>query len=480
MVHINKGMSRRSFLQQTAGVAAGAAALNSALKSWAAEAGVDDPLKDDRPIKLALIGSGNQALINLVPAALRIPGVKFTAVSDVVPARAEAAKRLVDPKGEVGTKVYTDYEQLLKESDADAVMIVTPLSTHHDIVLAAFKAGKHVFCEKCMAFSVEQCKSMLKAQMAANKILQIGHHLRYHPLYFFAKDHYVKKGLLGRVNNIHCSWNRNGSWRNPGIKAPEGQPFDFTKWGFERPDHLFNWRLYKKHSYGLMTELLSHQFDVINWFMDDKPVQAVQGVGRTDWKEMDRPAEERRTIFDNVHLIYEYPGEVQVTAESITTNSFCPYGVQAYEIFQGEKGTLVMAHLSRYVGLFFLEPGVGEELWMAQAHRIDVAGPQFENVGPERHRRPIVLNGTPSPGSQTEKVGNILPLEGLVNIEEAKVIKHTYEIELLGFKKCVLDKLNPFCDGVVGMKSAIPALVGYEAMEKQQRVVVDPKIYSLA
>jgi len=464
-------VSRRGFLQTTAGAVVGTAAMVEAFRSWSAETAPAAPAGkvDDRPFKVGLIGCGSQARLNLMPAAIRIPGWTFTAVCDVLPARAQEAQKIAQGK----PKIFDDWQKLLKEADMDAVMIVTPLKWHAPMVLEAFKNGRHVFCEKNMAYTIDLCKEMLKAQMAAGKILQIGHHLRYHPLYHFAKGHFVDKGLLGKVNNIHCQWNRNGTWRN----APEPMTgVDYKKWGYESEDEVLNWRLYRKLSGGSMTELASHQLDIINWFFDDKLPEAIQGVGRTDNDDSKLGPFPKRTIFDNVHLIYEYPGGVQMSYESITTNSFSPFSMQPYELIQGEQGSLVMAHLSKFVGLFFLEPGVQEQLWMPAAHREKLESP---NIVAKEHKNPIVLNGTPSPGTRLEKVAG-MDMVDLVDQPTATIKKPTYEIELIGFKQSVLDKVNPLCDGMVGLKSAVPALLGLEAMEKQQRIVVDPKIASLA
>ena len=427
-------------------------------------------LKDDRPFKLGLIGCGSQAVLNLMPAALRIPGVKFTAVCDVIPSRAAAAQKLAGGQA----KIYDDYKVLLKEADMDAVLIVTPLVFHRPMVEEAFKNGRHVFCEKTMAYTIDDCKAMLKAQAASGRILQIGHHLRYHPLYYFALLHYiVNHPLLGKITNVHCQWNRNGTWRRP-HDPKETEGVDFKKWGYESMDEVLNWRLYRKYSGGLMTELASHQLDVVNWFLGDKLPQAVVGVGKTDNDDSTLGPFPKRTIFDNVHLIYEYPDNVVVTYESITTNAFSPFG-EAYEMFQGREGTLVMAHLSTHVGLFFIEPGVAEQLWMPAAHRVKLESP---NIHQQVYKNPIMLNGMPSPGTRLEKVATI-DVADLVNQETAEVKMSTYQIELYGFKKSVLDKTVPTCDGRIGLQSAIPALLGLEAMEKNQRIVAPPNILSL-
>jgi len=466
-------VSRRSFLQATTGAAVGTAATLNAFKAWAAEAAPAAPAAggkvDDRPLKVGLIGCGSQACLNLLPAALKVPGFKFNAVCDVIPSRAAMAAKLAGPQA----KVFDDYQTLLKEADVEAVMIVTPLVFHRPMVEAAFKAGKHIFCEKTMAYTIDDCKAMLKAQMAAGKILQIGHHLRYHPLYHFAKGHYIDKGLCGKINNIQCQWNRNGTWRRP---AEPLQGVDFKKWGYESEDEVLNWRLYRKYSGGLMTELASHQLDIMNWVLEDKMPEAIVGVGKTDNDDSKLGANlQKRTIFDNVHLVYEYPDNVQMTYQSVTTNAFSPFG-EAFEIIQGEKGTLIMAHLSKFVGLFFLEPGVEEQLWMPAAHREKLESP---NVTQKPYKEPIVLNGTPSPGTRLEKVAG-MDIADLVDIPTATVRMTTYQIELTGFKQCVLDKVRPLCDGNVALRSAVPALLGLEAMEKKVRLEVPKNILTLA
>jgi len=293
--------------------------------------------------------------------------------------------------------------------------------------------------------------------------------LRYHPLYHFAKAHYVDKGLLGKVNNIHCQWNRNGTWRR---EHPKYAPGDYKKWGYETPDEVFNWRLYRKFSCGLMTELASHQLDIINWFFGDKLPTVIHGVGRIDNDDSKLGPYPKRTIFDNVHLIYEFPDNIQMSYQSITTNAFSPFG-EAYEMIQGERATLVMAHLSSYVGLYFLEPGASQELWMAAAQRGKFDSPNAR----KDYNNPILLNGQPSPGSRLEKVGGIDLVE-LVDTTTCQLRPGwtTYQIELYSFKQCVLDKQAPYCDGFVGIKSAVPALLGYEALEKQQPLTVDPNL----
>jgi len=447
-------LSRRSFIRKTAGLAAGAAAASKTFTILAASA--EGGTADDRPFKLGIIGCGWQGKV-LMRNAMKVPGNKFTAICDIVPKRRKEAQQIAGGKA----KEFEDYQDLLKNADIDAVLIATPLHMHHPIVMEAFKNKRDVFCEKAMARTIEQCKEMLRAQ--GDRVLQIGHHLRYHPIYHIAKHDYIARDMLGKINNIHCQWNRNTAWRRPPEK--DAGAVDFKKWGYDKPDQLWNWRLYRKFSGGLMTELASHQLDVVNWFLDDKTPVAIHGVGRTDHKD-------GRTIFDNDHLIFEYPDNVQVTYESITTNAYNPFGWEAYEMIQGNKGTLIMTHLGpKFMGIFFREQGVPEPLWFPMAHKINF---DTGNIIPREYKTAVVIG---KPTSKEQKIAGI-PIMNLVG-DDNKPLKSTYELEMIGFKKSVLDRTRPFCDGYVGMKSAIPALLGDLAMEKQERLVVPKDIFKL-
>jgi len=455
-----EGISRRSFLR-VAGAAAGTAALSGVAR--AAEETAADPSADKRPLKLGIIGTGWQGKV-LMKNALKVPGIEFVAICDIVSTRMDQAQQVLTDGGREKAKTYADYHELLKDKNIQAVVIATPLHMHAPIAIDAFKAGFDVFCEKCMARTIDECKAMLTAK--GDHMLQIGHHLRYHPIYHIAKARFIDSGLLGdRINNIHCAWNRNGAWR----KAPEeGVQVPFGQWGFANPDELWNWRLYKKFSGGLMTELASHQLDVMNWYLGDQPPVAISGVGRIDNKD-------GRTIFDNVHLIYEYPSDVQMTYESITTNAFNPYGWEAYEMIQGNKGTLILTHLGNplgttsRMGYMFLEPGQSQALWMMTAPKV-----KFDTGNLRKEYTQAVVVGKPAAEGQIAgfKLSDLVDAEG-------KPTKETYELEFYDFKRAVLDRKEPFCNGEVGLKSAIPALLGYEAMEKQARLVVPEGITSL-
>src|SRR5262249_13811510 len=195
---------------------------------------------------------------------------------------------------------YTDYRALLDNRNIEAVMICTPLSLHAPMVIDALNAGKHVFVEKTMAYSIDQCQEVGRTQRRPNTHLPGGHQRRYSYSYHHANE-FLKKNYAGKVLAIRAQWNEWRPWRRA-VPAQYREKFE----------RLLNWRLYNEYSKGLMTELATHQMDVVSWFLGARPL-AVVGRGGTDyWKD-------GREVEGNVHLVYEYPGGGHVAFQSVTS-----------------------------------------------------------------------------------------------------------------------------------------------------------------
>ena len=91
--------------------------------------------------------------------------------------------------------------QALQNKEIDAVIVVTPTGTHKEIVLAAASAGKHVFCEKPMAISAEECDEMIAACKQHHVKLQVGFMRRYDESFQKAKE-VITSGKIGEVTMI--------------------------------------------------------------------------------------------------------------------------------------------------------------------------------------------------------------------------------------------------------------------------------------
>ncbi len=110
---------------------------------------------------------------------------------------------------------YTNFDEIAKNSDIDAVYIALPNSMHAEYTIRAAKAGKHVLCEKPMATSVEDCKKMIEACRSANRKLMIAYRCQYEPTNLRAIQ-IIREGKLGKVQLIESTYGFNermGEWR---------------------------------------------------------------------------------------------------------------------------------------------------------------------------------------------------------------------------------------------------------------------------
>ena len=97
----------------------------------------------DRTVKVAIIGCGGITNGKHMPSLKKVENVQMVAFCDIIKERAEKAAK------EFGTqdaKVYTDYKELLKDSEIEVVHVLTPNREHADIAVDALYAGKHVMC----------------------------------------------------------------------------------------------------------------------------------------------------------------------------------------------------------------------------------------------------------------------------------------------------------------------------------------------
>lgn len=140
-------------------------------------------------LRLALIGCGHHGL-SLGGRMLELHGARWTVTADVDPESARHAST------QLGARSALDPEAACSSSDVDAVVIATPNFTHRPIVEAAAAAGKHIFCEKPMALTVEDCDAMLATAGAAGVKLMVGHMQRLLPL-LAAVRWEVQSGTLG-------------------------------------------------------------------------------------------------------------------------------------------------------------------------------------------------------------------------------------------------------------------------------------------
>ena len=313
-------MNRREFL---GGAAATLAASSFAQASGSATSSL--PASDQ--VNLAIIGPGSRGQ-QLMRTFLRVPGVRFAAVCDIYEPRWEQARKITNEQ----TPAVRDYRELLSTKGIDAVIVATPLSLHAAHIGAALDSGRHVYGEKSMALTVEQCNSLLEAVKKSGLHYQIGLQYHYAPWYREGAR-MIAAGKIGEVTQIYAYWHRNNSWRRP---VPGNDP---------KLDRLINWRLYREFSGGLVAELGSHHINFANEVFGGIPESAVGSGGIDFWKD-------GREIPDNVQVTYRYPKGKTLFFSAITTNHLDGCQVRVC----GTGGSIVLTEAD---GTYYYEPKTG-------------------------------------------------------------------------------------------------------------------------
>ncbi len=147
-------------------------------------------------LKVAVIGTGSMGK-NHVRVYSELAEAKITSVCDQ---DMRTVNALAD---RYGIKGYTDYNELLEKERPEAVSIVVPTVLHEEIALAAMQAGAHVLIEKPIANTIEAAKRLIESSKELNKVLMVGHIVRFNPAIQALKKR-LEAGELGRIFQIVC------------------------------------------------------------------------------------------------------------------------------------------------------------------------------------------------------------------------------------------------------------------------------------
>ncbi len=200
-------------------------------------------------LKIGIIGCGFIANRKHLPMLSNHEDVEVVAFCDLIKERAEASAKEF---GAPDAKIYEKYQDLVARKDIDIVHVCTPNSSHCEITVAALQSGKHVMCEKPMAKTSAEAKTMLDAAKASGKKLTIGYQNR------FRTDSQFIKGLCdkGELGDIYLG--KAFACRRRGVPI----------WGVFMNKAL--------QGGGPLIDLGTHALDLTLWMMDNyEPVSAL-------------------------------------------------------------------------------------------------------------------------------------------------------------------------------------------------------------
>ena len=313
-------VTRREFLKDTALAGAGATVLGGLAPA--------NVLGANDKIRIGVLGTGQRAQY-LMTLFKKHPSVEMVAVCDVyAPHRAEALK-IAGEKAQA----HVEYREVLDRKDIDAVVIGSPDHWHKQMLIDAVRAGKDAYLEKPIMHSIEEGVEMVRAVEQSQRIVQTGTQQRSWPHWIMAKE-IVASGKLGKISMVHTYWYQNYFlWRKSLPEVDQGQ-LEWKRFLGAAPEQPFTvekfiwWRWFWDFGGGILTDLLTHWIDVIQWYMGQpapKTATTTGDVYRMNWQ-----------CPDTLTAAYEYPGNFMVTFTGAINSSVDDGGIA----FRGSEATL--------------------------------------------------------------------------------------------------------------------------------------------
>ncbi len=260
--------------------------------------------------------------------------VEIVAVCDIY------QKRLDQAASKTGAKPIKDYRELLNQKDIDYVAIITPEHWHAKMTMDAADAGKHIYCEKPMTWSIEEAKKVVKKIQETKVKMQVGVQGLSDDSYEVA-NRMIKEGKIGRPIQAQIDYSRNhkgdfmimGDAENPDNDVKPGVNLDWNAFLGSAPKRPFDpqrflqWRRYWDYSSGIATDLFVHRITRIIRALDLKfPERAVAVGGK--WEFRDSVAE----IPDTFNMMLDYPEGLTVIAVSSMANAEpIPHVIRGHE-----------------------------------------------------------------------------------------------------------------------------------------------------
>jgi predicted dehydrogenase len=232
---MNEDLSRRGVI----GLGVGAALSVSAL------AKAQTPARAKDSVGVAIVGIGLLSSGQLLPALTKTGKAHLAALVSGDSAKAKRVAAQYD-LSEKAIYSYETYARIADNPEIEIVYIVLPNNMHAEYTIRAFKAGKHVLCEKPMATNLAECEAMIAAGKAAKKQLMIAYRCQYEPLNLAAMR-IMRAGALGKPRIVHANMGKQtdlkvsaDKWRLDMAMSGGGALLDMGIYGINATRYLFN------------------------------------------------------------------------------------------------------------------------------------------------------------------------------------------------------------------------------------------------
>lgn len=257
------------------------------------------------PVKIGIIGLGRMGRLHARILATQVSGARLYAIADPDEQGRVQAEREVDVP-----HIFSDVHELIALPDLDGVVIATPTSTHHELVLAAASAGKAIFCEKPLALTFAENRAMVEAVAKAGVPLQVGFMRRFDAGYQRAKK-IITDGQIGYPVTF---------------KAISRDPFCPPR------DYMD-----PAKSGGLILDMSIHDFDLARWLVGSE-VERISAEGTTLVCSDLASVGDIDNVLVNMRFVSGALGNVEASR-----NAFYGYDIRT-EVLGSEGAVMIGAH----------------------------------------------------------------------------------------------------------------------------------------
>src|SRR6056297_3185253 len=202
----------------------------------------------NKEIRFGSVGLGRLGYKHAENLAFKIPGAELISVCDI------DSRKLAEVKDKWSLEsTYTDFKKMVENANIEAVVIASPSSFHCDQIAYALENGLHVFCEKPLGTTLEECKIAEKAvEKHPNLVFMLGFMRRYDPSYLYVKKS-IEEGKIGR-------------------------PILFRGYSVDPESAIEGAIKYAAHSAGQFIDMAIHDIDLARWFIGSEPKE-VYAIG---------------------------------------------------------------------------------------------------------------------------------------------------------------------------------------------------------
>ncbi|MFA5863599.1 MAG: Gfo/Idh/MocA family oxidoreductase [Phycisphaerae bacterium] len=226
-------------------------------------------------VRVALVGAGSRTTSFLHYFSQHTSEGEIVALSDIIPEKGRLLARIYG----VNAEVFDNTEKMVQQVKPDMIFICTPDYAHVETAVTALKAKIHVFCEKPMATTLEDCDTIINAAKKSPAVFYLGFNLRHDPVHETMHE-LIASGRLGKITTIEAN-----------------------EYYYGGKTYFRRWNRLQKFGGGLWITKACHDFDLLNWMAGAEPQTVYATANLSHYHSKPKAAKQCRKC----ELQYECP-----------------------------------------------------------------------------------------------------------------------------------------------------------------------------